>query len=77
MWIARGARAEQLTWEQATGVFLQDTVSARAAPALHELQEREMQSQELVFNYISASEQVPCASRHISSYLKKHVFPKM
>lgn len=45
--------------------------------ALHELQEKEMQSQELVFNYMSASEQVPRASRHISSYIKKHIFPKM
>lgn len=75
MWIAKGARAEQLTWEQTSTTFLQDT--ARAAMALHELQEKEMQSQELVFNYMSASEQVPRASRHISSYIKKHIFPKM
>lgn len=75
MWIARDAGAEQLTWEQASTTFLQDT--ARAAMALHELQEKEKQSQELVFNYMSASEQVPRASRHVSSYIKKHIFPKM
>lgn len=41
MWIARGIRAEQLTWEQTSTTFPQDT--ARAATALHELQEKEMQ----------------------------------
>lgn len=74
MWIAGGAGAEQLTWEQ-TSTFLQDT--ARAATALHELQGKEIQSQELVFNYMSASEQVPRESGHISSYTKKHIFVKM
>lgn len=77
MWIARGARAEQLTWEQTSIMFLLDTVSARAATALHELQEKEMQSQRLVFNYMSASEQVSRVSMYISSYIKKQVFPKM